>query len=312
MELNKLKKFCRNKTVKRIFSLLVIFFIIFFIVKDIFIPNYNELKNYSWNVNVWYLVLSFIIFLFMWFFKTFCWNMVLKKLDVNVPFIRLCKIKMYSLMMRYIPGKIWSFVKGSFMLKSKTNSFMKSFLIMVLDVFYDMYAALVLFLLAILILPEFKGQFNIYWLLLLLLSFCLIHPKVLTKIIGFSAKVCRKKVDFDFNISFVDSLKILFMYIISWFFTGLALYFLIKGIGPVSFNFIFALTGLFAISWSVGLISLITPSGLGVREGVFGFLLSFYFPLSVAMIISFLARIFLSLVELFLTIVLTIIDRKNN
>jgi len=274
--------------------------IIFFIVKDVFIPNLGELSSYDWNVNYWYLFLSIITFLFMWFFKSFVWSKVLNKLNVDITFIESCKVKIYSLMMRYIPGKVWSLAKGSVMLKSGKVSYKKGFLAMVLDIFYDLYSAALIFLISLFFIPEIRNYANIWILVLIIASIVLLHPKVLSFIIRSGYKLIKKEVDYKFEIPFSSSLVFVFGYVISWFITSLGLLFMIKGITGVSWLFVFPLTGLFAIAWAIGFLSIITPSGIGIREGVFGVLLSVYYPLPVAMGLSFLSRIIFGLGEIIL------------
>jgi uncharacterized membrane protein YbhN (UPF0104 family) len=58
------------------------------------------------------------------------------------------------------------------------------------------------------------------------------------------------------------------------------------------------LTGALAISSTLGLIALFAPSGLGVREGALVYLLSFMMATPVAVIISVLTRIWMTLIEI--------------
>jgi uncharacterized membrane protein YbhN (UPF0104 family) len=53
-----------------------------------------------------------------------------------------------------------------------------------------------------------------------------------------------------------------------------------------------------AISSTLGLIAIFAPSGLGVREGVLVYLLSLMMPPPIAVIISILTRIWMTLIEI--------------
>jgi uncharacterized membrane protein YbhN (UPF0104 family) len=58
------------------------------------------------------------------------------------------------------------------------------------------------------------------------------------------------------------------------------------------------LTGAFAFSLTIGFLAVFVPGGLGVREGILVLLLSLYFPLPVATLISIFSRLYISVVEL--------------
>jgi len=63
-------------------------------------------------------------------------------------------------------------------------------------------------------------------------------------------------------------------------------------------QYILFLTGALAISSTLGLIAIFAPSGLGVREGVLVYLLSFMMATPVAVIISILTRLWMTLIEI--------------
>jgi uncharacterized membrane protein YbhN (UPF0104 family) len=58
------------------------------------------------------------------------------------------------------------------------------------------------------------------------------------------------------------------------------------------------LTGALAISSTLGLIAIFAPSGLGVREGALVYILSFMMATPVAVIISILTRVWITLIEI--------------
>ncbi|MFC1701118.1 hypothetical protein ACFLZ0_03220, partial [Patescibacteria group bacterium] len=58
--------------------------------------------------------------------------------------------------------------------------------------------------------------------------------------------------------------------------------------------------GAYVAAMVSGALVLFAPAGLGAREGVLVLILRFYFPISIAILLSFLARIWVSLTELIL------------
>jgi uncharacterized membrane protein YbhN (UPF0104 family) len=53
--------------------------------------------------------------------------------------------------------------------------------------------------------------------------------------------------------------------------------------------------GIFSISWLLGYYVFIFPSGLGIREGVQVYLLSYFFPPSISIVIALVCRIWMTL-----------------
>jgi uncharacterized membrane protein YbhN (UPF0104 family) len=74
-------------------------------------------------------------------------------------------------------------------------------------------------------------------------------------------------------------------------------------------QYILFLTGALGISSTLGLIAVFAPSGLGVREGALVYLLSFMMATPVAVIISILTRIWLTLIEIGLIGMIYLLDK---
>jgi uncharacterized membrane protein YbhN (UPF0104 family) len=79
---------------------------------------------------------------------------------------------------------------------------------------------------------------------------------------------------------------------------GIGFYLFIQSVYPVSSDQILFLTGALAFSNTLGMIALFAPSGLGVREGSLVYILSGVMPGPVAVIISVLTRIWMTLIEI--------------
>jgi hypothetical protein len=136
------------------------------------------------------------------------------------------------------------------------------------------------------------------WLVFLfLLGFITLHPRVLQKILNW-AFIRLKREPVSLSISYSDVLWILVVCILSWVIGGIGFYLFVDSVFPVAPQYILFLTGALAISSTLGLITIFAPSGLGVREGVLVYLLSFMMVAPVGVIISILTRIWMTLIEI--------------
>ncbi len=89
-------------------------------------------------------------------------------------------------------------------------------------------------------------------------------------------------------------------YLFLWTFLGIAFFVFIKSLTPVSISQLPVVTGTYAVAWSIGFLSIITPSGLGVREGVLSLLLTSVLPPATATLVALLSRLWTLSTELIL------------
>jgi uncharacterized membrane protein YbhN (UPF0104 family) len=73
----------------------------------------------------------------------------------------------------------------------------------------------------------------------------------------------------------------------------------VNSIVSVPWSQYLSLTAAFAFSYTLGFLAIFVPGGLGVREGILILLLSHYFPLPVATLISLFSRLWMTAVEVF-------------
>jgi uncharacterized membrane protein YbhN (UPF0104 family) len=205
---------------------------------------------------------------------------------------------------KYLPGKVWLFLGRYYFYESKGKSRGGISIALYLETVTLMMAAGLLFLVALFLfrgtgLSHFGKPFG--WLVLLfILAFISLHPRVLQKILNwFLVRFKRERI--SLSISYPDILWVLFVSIIAWVVGGIGFYLFVDSVFPVSPRQILFLTGALAFSSILGLIAIFAPSGLGVREGTLVYLLSYIMPGSVAVVISVLTRIWMTLIEIGLT-----------
>lgn len=90
-------------------------------------------------------------------------------------------------------------------------------------------------------------------------------------------------------------------YLFLWELLGIAFFLFIKSFTLVSASQLLVVTGTYAVAWSIGFLSVITPSGLGVREGVLSLLLTSVLPPATATLVALLSRLWTISAELVLT-----------
>jgi len=263
--------------------------------------HWNQVKGTSFTFEAYPLILSTLIFAFSYFIQIWAWYLITVKLGIALSISDTLKSWFYSQLGKYLPGKVWLLLSRFYFYESKGRS-KKSISVALYFEMATMIGAACLIFLAVLIFHKEKWSYyswrQLGWVLpLLLLGFASLHPRVLQKISNW-VLVRFKREPLSFSFSYADILWILFVCIISWMVGGVGFYFFVDSVYPVTPDYIPFLTGALAISSTLGLIALFAPSGLGVREGALVYLLSFMVATPVAVIISVLTRIWMTLVEI--------------
>ena len=131
-------------------------------------------------------------------------------------------------------------------------------------------------------------------------------PKLLNYLVNIGIRIKNKenKSEINLNIGIKNNLSLIIQYVLFWLIIGISFILTIKSIYPsLDLNNIFFFTGIFAISWSIGLLSFITPGGIGVREGIMTTLLIPYLPLTIAVAAPLLFRIYSIITEIILSLI---------
>lgn len=95
-------------------------------------------------------------------------------------------------------------------------------------------------------------------------------------------------------------LKILSSHILLWGCQGLAFFLFVQSLVSVKWKHAGILSTSFAFAWIVGLLSFLTPGGLGVREGLLGILLANYMSPMQATSVALLCRVWMLSAEIVL------------
>jgi len=219
------------------------------------------------------------------------------------------KIKATAEFGKYIPGKLWGYgwllIMYSQQAKDKKRIIYSSYL----EIICSVLGAILLFLLSLIFIDNILlNQYKLF-IFGLCIIFCFsIHPKLLVFITNFVLKLLKKEL-FKIEITFTDVLTIVSLYSLNWFLFGFSFYLFINSFYSISINSFFYVLDSFILSSLAGFIALFAPAGLGVREGVLILAFKQIMPASIAGIISVASRLWLTLGEIFVFVILIIISK---
>ena len=293
-----------NKTLLKIIKWIVAATIIFFLIKYL-LDNFNQIPKGEITFNYSLLIISIIIITISYLLMSFLWWLTLKKMNKKISFSKSFRIYFSSMLGRYVPGKALLVISRIYMTQKQGIERKEAFASIVLDLALFSLSGIILFLFT---LPFFEIiPKEIIWPLFVagILLLPLVHPKLLKKIINLGLKIIKKQ-PIRFRMKFKNSFTLLLLHILRWIIQGIGMYLFAKSFLPTSPLLIYIIPGVYALSIVLGMLMIIAPGGLGIREGLIVLLLAPFMPTTLIILFSLTSRILLTLIEIVLAIIFEI------
>lgn len=239
-----------------------------------------------------------------------CWTLLLRTMGGAARAVGLADgvhIWLSTMLARYIPGNVWHIV-GRVALAGRLGvSKSQVAASATVEQLLTLMGALAVFGLG---LPFWRGGAGPEaWMLLLIpAGLALLHPRALGALMAWAARRLGRP-ELAWPYTYPAMLGLLGAYTLANLAAGAALYVIVDalaGAEPAQFAFLAGATGL---AWAAGYLSLLTPSGLGVREAALTALLAAALPLPVAVAASLAHRLALTLGEVIAVVCSFILTR---
>ena len=267
-------------------------FLLIYLVKF----DYLEFKNVSFNY--FYLVVS-LLFLFLGFAaSTFSWKVALVLHGNKVSASEALISHGLSVFAKYIPGKVWVILGRAAYIaelkKLKVSGL--SFISLKEQLLYILVGLLVS------LIPSILYFNNDFWVLIILLTIIGLSALLFVKPLhDFSEKLLSKlfKKNFTFPLLSLNlSMRLSFVILTYWSFWITAFLFLVLSITH-EFEWIYAFA--FPLAVCYGVLAIVMPGGLGVREGIIvAFLTATGLELETSVLISVISRLWFISGEIFI------------
>jgi len=276
--------------------------------------HWNQVKDTPFTFCPFPLILSTLLFAFSYFIQIWAWYLITLRLEIALSSSDTLKSWFYSQLGKYLPGKVWVLLGRFYFYESKGKSKEAVSVALYLEMATMTMAAGLVFLAALIcyreLWPSYPWKQSGWLVFLFFLGLGSVHPRVLEKILNwFLARLNRERV--SLSMSYGNILWILSVCIVCWIVGGIGFCFFVDSVYPASLRYILFLTGALAISNILGLLAIFAPIGLGVREGALVYFLSFMMPTPVAVIISILTRIWMTLIEIGLIGVVYLLGQRQ-
>jgi len=312
-----MKKWINKKNIILLVKIVFMVLVLYFLGKYL-INNFQELKNYEFKLDILLFVISLLLFLAYKLYNAILWHYITYKNGCSINVKKAVISWGYSLLGKYIPGKIFYLGARLYYYNEEGKSNKKvTFSFFVENICTLLAATFILLVAALFVDNPVLNQFKLIFAVLLVVFFVMINPRILEFCINLGLKIL-KKPPVSIPMSYKDMFFIVLLFIGNWLVLGLGFFLLVKALyPPIGFdNYVF-LSGAFAFSSMAGILAIIAPGGIGVREYFLILTLEAIFPKSIPavaalpMVIAAVSRVWVTIAEL-AAVLLSFVFAKAN
>lgn len=261
------------------------------------VGGWSEVREYEWRFDFSYLALS-VLLIFLYYAQQWGgWRLVMRSFGDPLTRPDSAAIWFASILGRYVPGNVAMVVGRVGLCRREGIPARTTLASMVYENALILIGALLVTAATVPLWPPFEYQgYALLLALLAPLGLLLLHPAVFRRV---SDAVLRRagREPLAATLPFGRVVALLLYYVGGWVLLGLAFAALAASVAPVAFAEVALLVGGYAFAWEVGFLSFVTPSGLGVKEGVLFLILALVFPAPVAAALTVLSRLWQTLAE---------------
>lgn len=284
---------------KRVLKYLLPILIFLFLGKSIY-SNWQQIREYPWQFDFPLLALSALLGSTWFFLRTWIWWQLVREMHEHVPYWPAFRVFMISEVARYVPGKIWQYVSRIYLAEKYNIPPALTLTSALVELLMMMVAAGAVSLAnASRILPALEEQYRPLLLLALLVAIALVHPRSLKLWSRILAKFLNQEW-IPFDVRYSHLVMILVASLVTWAISGAGFALFVQALTDAGDGRMVQLTTIFAASWLIGLLAIVVPAGVGVREGIMTILLAALMPHPTAAVLAIASRLWVTLLEVVL------------
>ena len=285
------------KICKILFGALVVVFLVWYFAK-----NRDEFSEKIRNVDMGVFVFSMLFYFVYKYTLASLWHYITKINDCSIPYEKAVTSYLYSILGKYIPGKVFMLAARLTYYKEEDAPLAKVTVCFFIENVCTLLGAAMLFIVSLLFFPNsLLEEYKWLTLLLIVAFFVCIHPKIINFFLRIIGKLFRK--DLEIPMKYSQMLRVVLLFIGNWLIIGVGFFILTKSICPsVELSHLLFCAGIWGVSAIMGILAVFAPSGLGVREGIIVAGLMLIMPESDAVMISVVSRLWQTIPELLLVV----------
>ena len=271
--------------------------------------NIGEIRQYDFSYNLWFIFIAFLFEIVAYLAQFGIWLNLSKAYGLKAPALKAGKGFFLSQLGKYIPGKVGLVLVrlDAYRGYSKKKIAVATGFEMILAVA----SACILVLVGLISAAEFLPGYAVYGsIALLAVLLVLLYPPFFLKLVNFGFKLIKRE-PIEESPSYLTTIKFILAFMLVGLLHGVGLFFALKSLSPVPFEYYMTITAVYYAAGIVGLISFFAPAGIGVREGILMLVLPLFIAEPVVIVGAIIIRLLITAAELTLAGIFSICDRSS-
>ncbi|MEJ2209199.1 MAG: lysylphosphatidylglycerol synthase domain-containing protein [Anaerolineae bacterium] len=281
--------------------------LVLFFLGRVLVNQWDEVRAVRWQVDMPILAAAYLLLGLAWLALVANWRWLMARMGAGLGLGASWRIWFLSNIVRYIPGNVWQYLGMVYLCRQEGIAAATTLASIVLDQVVSVASGLALAVVVYLasgglsptggasaattaLLPSGLPLWGLAGLVVLAVVVC--YPPLMNWLLRQAFRLLRRE-PVQVELAVGDVARFFLHRTGVWVLQGLAFAVLVRSVYPVGLADLPAVAASFVASWVVGFLSLLTPSGLGVREAVQAGLLSLVVPWPVAVALAILSRIWL-------------------
>jgi uncharacterized membrane protein YbhN (UPF0104 family) len=275
--------------------------VVFFFLFRVIVRDWNGIREYDWGFDLPWLLASLAMFAVLYTGHATGWLLILWRFRHPVPYLPGFYVWAKSLLARYVPGNVLMIVGRVMMIERYNVPKRVSFTSVVYEQVMLIASATVVLSVALPLWPLIRETTDLVWLILAVpvLAVASLHPAVIGTVGNFAFRKMGREPIEEF-LPFSSVIGMVLYYCLFWMVGGVALFAMARSVTThITPGDLPITLASFPLAWLLSVLFFISPSGLGVREGVYAYTLGFAFDSSgVASAFAIMARLWWTLLEI--------------
>ena len=276
--------------------------VVAFFVGRIIYHNWQQVREAEWTLDAAFLLGSFLCAGCWYLIRPWTWGMLLAHFGHPLSYRESFLVVRQAELSRYVPGAIWQYLSRVYLAGRQGVPAAATLAATMVDTVILLMASTLPALWYLTeTLPELGSHQRVFLVVIPVLACVALHPKLINLWAAFLSKKLKQPYT-ELKIRWPALAGIWGLYLLTWVIHGLGVALFVRAVLAIPLEWIPRLASHYALGWLVGMVSMIAPAGLGVRDGTFGLLASSLMPIGAAMTVAVGVRLWLTLTELFWTL----------
>jgi hypothetical protein len=233
------------------------------------------------------------------------WGLIVQRLDSESSLLQSAKIYYYTNVPKNLPGTVWYLFGRVYLHEKEGLTKTITTVAMVLEMIVILLASALVYMVCLMLQPGSGVVDWRYILLLLVAGAVVLHPAVFNQVVNWVLNKLGQPGVANVRMQFRDIGLWLVVYVVVIAIGGAALFLLVNAVYPVAVGTFPLITRAWAISVILSSLVFWLPGHLGIRDGILVMALGSFVPVSTALVIALLWRVWMALDELLWALIAT-------